>query len=283
VNIWSTFKVACRIACSERGWCESLKVRADDPSLGVEGPEHGPSRKRQFLYPREFAAVMDDQSIPVQRKRLYAFAAYTGLRPGELAELRFKDIDLEGGVIRVSRAFKLKVARVGTTKTDGGVRDIPIERALLPVIGVGAPEDLLFPQLAENKHYSPDVFREDLMRAGITSSRLWTQTETHLRVDFRCLRDTYATWQCLAGLDIHKLMRRMGHAQLEQTVSYAKLAETVQDLGKPFAALSWGLPVECDASCDASCDVFANMPVSMAPTAGLEPATRRLTAVCSTN
>jgi integrase len=277
-NIFSTYKVACKIACSERGWCESLKVRADDPSLGVEGPEDGPSRKRQWLFPKEFAALMACEAVPVERKRLYAFAAYTGMRPGEVAEVRFKDIDREAGVIRVSRAFKLKVNRIGATKTDGGVRDIPIERALLPAIPHGSSEELIFPQLSVNKHYSPDVFREDLRTAGVTSSRLWSQTDTHLRVDFRCLRDSYATWHCLAGLDIHKLMRRMGHMQLNQTIAYAKVAETVQNVGVPFAPLPWAHPDEYGPLCG----LTRNLALKLAPTVGLEPTTRRLTAACST-
>jgi integrase len=248
VNIWSTFKTACKIACSDRGWCEPLKVRDDDPTLGIGGPEHGPSRKRQWLYPNEFAALMACDAVPVDRRRLYSFAAYTGVRPGELAELRFKDIDLAGSVLRVSRALKIKVKRIGSTKTDGGVREVPLEPALVPTLLTGEAEELLFPHLATDRHYSPDTFRDDLKTAGVTSTRLWTETETHLRVDFRCLRDTYATWQCLAGLDIHKLMRRMGHAKIDQTLAYVKAAETVHNVGTPFAELPLSAK-GCDSGC----------------------------------
>jgi hypothetical protein len=58
---------------------------------------------------------------------------------------------------------------------------------------------------------------------------------------FRCLRDTYATWHCIAGLDVHKLMRRMGHAKVDQTIAYAKAAETVQSVGVPFGALPFSV------------------------------------------
>jgi integrase len=144
------------------------------------------------------------------------------------------------------------VKQIGTTKTDGGVREIPIEPSLVATLRTGEPEELLFPRLAQNKNYGPDVFRDDLLKAGVTSPRLWTETPTHLKVDFRCLRDTYATWQTLAGLDAHKLMRRMGHAKIEQTIAYAKVAEAVRDVGTPFGSLPWA-PTDLETGYVARC------------------------------
>jgi hypothetical protein len=59
-------------------------------------------------------------------------------------------------------------------------------------------------------------------------------------VDFRALRDSYATWHAIAGLDIQKLMGRMGHKDYATTLRYAKVAEVVgTDVGTPFAPLPW--------------------------------------------
>lgn len=85
---------------------------------------------------------------------------------------------------------------------------------------------------------------KDLRTAGVHAPRLWAKTATHLPVDFRCLRDTYATGQALAGLDIHKLMRRTGPEDYATKLRYAKIAESVAlTVGLPFGPLPSGLCV----------------------------------------
>jgi integrase len=238
INAWSCLRSAFRIACSNKGWAEAVRVRDDDPTQGVEPPDNGESKKRQWLYPAEFAKVMACTAIPIERKRMWAFLAYSGLRPGEAAEIRYKDIEREQGILRVSRAYNVNLRVTGLTKTLSGERAVPIERALLPILGEGEPDELLFAEL-RRKNFGPNEFRDDLLMAGVNSPRLWLETATHLRVDLRCLRDTYASWQCLAGLDVHKLMRRMGHAKIDQTIHYAKVAEAFQNVGEVFPALPW--------------------------------------------
>jgi integrase len=247
LNAWSCLRTAFRIACSDKGWAEAVRVRNDDPTQGVEPPDNGESKKRQWLYPAEFARLMACQTVPVERKRLWAFLAYTGLRPGEAAELRYKDIEREEGIVRVSRAYNVHLRVTGLTKTLSGERAVPLEQAVIPILGEGEPEELLFPEL-RSKNYGPKEFRNDLLTAGVSSPRLWLETPTHLKVDVRCLRDTYATWQCLAGLDVHKLMRRMGHAKIDQTIHYAKVAEAFHKVGPVFPALPWTCVAPCVAS-----------------------------------
>lgn len=55
---------------------------------------------------------------------------YTGLRPGEVAALRWGDIDLNRRRIYVRRALK-RDDTIGPPKSDAGVRDVPIPDKLL--------------------------------------------------------------------------------------------------------------------------------------------------------
>jgi integrase len=58
---------------------------------------------------------------------LYATAVYTGARAGELAALRWEDVDFEQRLITIQRSFD------GPTKADD-VRYVPIVDALLPIL-----------------------------------------------------------------------------------------------------------------------------------------------------
>jgi integrase len=82
-------------------------------------------------------------------RECYSLACYTYLRPGELAELRWKDVDFDGNRIKVSRAWKELEQEVGVPKTRNGVRAIPIDANLLPLLrrmSVGQePNDLVTP------------------------------------------------------------------------------------------------------------------------------------------
>ena len=74
--------------------------------------------------------------MPERYRVMVLLASWCGLRLGELAELRRKDVDLTNGVLRVRRA----VVRVGgttlvaTPKSDAGTRDVAIPPHLLPAI-----------------------------------------------------------------------------------------------------------------------------------------------------
>jgi integrase len=45
------------------------------------------------------------EAVPLEWRALYAVACFTYLRPGELYELRVRDLDLDMGHVNVSRAW----------------------------------------------------------------------------------------------------------------------------------------------------------------------------------
>ena len=58
------------------------------------------------------------------------FAAHTGLRAGEQRALTWNDLDLDAGVVRVTRAVK-KDGIIGAPKTAGGKRTVPLAPDLI--------------------------------------------------------------------------------------------------------------------------------------------------------
>jgi integrase len=114
-----------------------------NPCAGVNLPSPG-SPEMLFLTAsqvRVLAAAVDER-WPSKRRRhpdapppyglLIEFAAFTGLRSGEIAALRIGDVDLRAGTIRVSRSAAMVRGRwvEGEPKTKAGRRSVVINAAL---------------------------------------------------------------------------------------------------------------------------------------------------------
>ena len=95
---------------------------AVDPTAALDVPADR-GRRDRFATPAEAARLL--AALPADERALWATAFYTGMRRGELRELRWSDVDLAGGMIRVERGLD-DSGEVIRTKTAAGERDIPI-------------------------------------------------------------------------------------------------------------------------------------------------------------
>ena len=160
-------------------------------------------------------------------KALYVLAITTGLRRGELLGLRWRDADLEHGVLRVGRALVREGGRyrLGETKTKRGHRSIRLasqavsalgshrKRQLkerMKVAGLYEDHDLIF-ATQKGTPLNPEnlvkrSFKPLLKRAGLPEIR------------FHDLRHTCAT--LLLGCGVHpKLVQELlGHATIAMTL-----------------------------------------------------------------
>lgn len=60
-----------------------------------------------------------------RRIRVGRYNGYTGLRHGELAALAWEDIDLDAGVIHISRNLTI-LGHFGPPKTQAGIRTVTL-------------------------------------------------------------------------------------------------------------------------------------------------------------
>lgn len=243
-SVWGHLTSAMKAAANAKD--RSLRVHAVAPGsvglhAGILPPDTGASRKRVWIFPVEFEALMHCEDVPLAARRLYAVAAYTGLRPGELRVLRWSAIDFDARTLTVSQAWDDTTKKVKAPKTDAGRRTFPLVASLVPLLEVlrGAPNELVVPALARNEERIAQKFRAHLAAAGVKRPRLYTTTDTEEAVDFRSLRDAHATWQALAGLSPMVLQRRLGHVSHTTTAGYCKQAEDVSGgaIGEPFGPL----------------------------------------------
>ncbi len=97
-----------------------------NPTLGLSLPAVRGSRER-VARPEEARTLI--AAVPVGDRALWATALYAGLRRGELQALRWEDVDLEAGLVRVERSWDPKVGPIAP-KSRAGRRRVPLVRPL---------------------------------------------------------------------------------------------------------------------------------------------------------
>lgn len=240
LHIWTCVTVAFREA-SRRGRLRELRVREDNPCRDIAPPKRGGSRKRGWIYPDEALAVFSCVDIPREWREAHAVACFLYLRPQELHELRWKDVDLIHGVVSISRAWDDDFMVVGPPKTDAGIRSVPVEANLLPLLkrmaeGRAAEEKVVpivareFPRLAK-------ATRAHLALAGITRAELFETSRTREPVDFRTWRDSGITWKALQRTGLEEIKAHAGHDDVSTTLGYIKRVAGRHDGGAPFPPL----------------------------------------------
>ena len=175
-----------------------------NPADGVDRPSHQPQEGR--------AITGEDWHTlkPVICSDLaFALMGLAGLRRGEVLGLRWGDVDLPAGVIHVRRAL----VRVGgrlteqPTKSQSGMRDVPIDDDLRPLLKAA---------------YRLDPRRQVISCAPETLGRRWRRAQEDAAIvqPYRLhdLRHTYATRYMLAGCNLRVLQYMIGHASYELTV-----------------------------------------------------------------
>lgn len=193
----------------------------------------------RFLTRRELdallAAVPGDVLGPTDHA-LYLTAAMTGLRQGELAALRWRDVDLEAAVLRVRRTFTR--GRWGPPKSKRSARAVP----MAPRVARGLREhrirsvfmgddDLVFAHPQTGEPYDASKMRERF-KATLRAASL-----RPLR--FHDLRHTYGTLMAAAGAPLRLLQGWMGHRDYKTTEVYADFAPSPSQ-GAAFAERAFG-------------------------------------------
>ena len=238
LNAWGVATKMATDAASSK--LDEIRCRSDDPSHGVEGPDRGVRKVKQYLYPSELLTLVASERVPIRWRRLFALAVYSYMRAGELAALERSDVDLEHATVHVHRSID-RVRNKGKVKSTKSAvaRRIPIEPELLPLMRVLVAETrgtCIFKMPSAGvlssklKHY--------LARAGVERTELFASDATRKAMTFHDLRATGITWCAVRGDDPLKIMQGAGHAGFETTRGYIREAENLRSsFGSVFPAL----------------------------------------------
>ena len=180
-------------------------------------------------------------AMPAKYRTMTLLAAWCGLRFGELAELRRKDLDLRNGVLHVRRGV-VRVggaAVVGTPKSTAGARDVAIPPHLLPAVRdhladhVEPGRDVLLFRAASGGHLNPSTLYKSFYVARVKAGR------PDLR--WHDLRHTGAVLAASTGATLAELMGRLGHSTPAAALRYQHAAEGRDAaIAKALSALAGG-------------------------------------------
>jgi integrase len=167
------------------------------------------------------------------------FALASGARRGEVLALRWQDVDLATGKVRIERSLEQTKAggfRFKTTKTKRGRRTITIAPSVIMALrahrktqqerwlalGAGRlPENALVFATWNGEPRTPNALSKD-----------WSETmaDFGLKITLHALRHTHASMLIASGMDVVTLSRRLGHASPTVTLNvYGHLFSNTDD------------------------------------------------------
>lgn len=205
-----------------------------NPVDGVELPAVRAAEQR-FLALDELHTLAD--AAGCHRPLVYVLGT-CGLRFGEAAELRWRDIDLDNLRIRVARSVTLVdgVFEVGAPKS-GKPRTVSLPAFVADLLMPGRPDDLVFPDSSGGYMRGSNVRRRWWSNA-VTAAGLFPRTVTQpdgatkVVFDFKLheLRHTSASLAIQAGANVKALQNMLGHESAGLTLDrYGHLYEADVD------------------------------------------------------
>lgn len=235
------------------GWCVDESMISKNPASKVNLPQ-GRAREHVFLTAAQVQALAD--AIGERYKPLVWLLASTGLRIGEAAELRVRDLELGRGRIRVERAvvFVNGGAPVVGPPKNGRARTVSVTPFLAGMLGQYVKgkraNDLVFigprgaqvrPNNFKRRDYDNAVAEVNAAaaQAFATTGKEGVSVPAGLWV--HDLRHTAASWLVQSGASVKAVQRMLGHATAAITLdTYAGLFD--QDLDDVAARLQLMLP-----------------------------------------
>jgi integrase len=176
----------------------------------------------------------------------------TGLRPGELLGLRWDDVDLDGGLLKVRQALKRDAGKGRAGLTAGALKTPQSRRSLrMPLPARAALQALRREQAADRLRLGEFYTPSGLVFADNAGRPVWPQecgrgfkalcVKAGLGRDWqpRELRHTFVSQMSQAGVDLEVIADHVGHSNSNITRSTYRhlLADTVGTAADVFDRL----------------------------------------------
>jgi len=207
-------------------------ILAVNPTAGLELPAVR-GRRDRIVDPPAAQRLLDE--LPEKDRTLWATALYAGLRRGELLALRFTDVDLAAGVIRVERSYDPRSATTDTPKSRAGDRKVPIAAVLRDYLDQHRlrsawKDGLVFGRTAsEPFNHSSIIVRSTAAwrAAAVERARTAGASDEQLeqvKRDFAPpltlheARHTFASLMIAAGVNAKALSTYLGHSSISITM-----------------------------------------------------------------
>ncbi len=202
--------------CSLRvfySWAVGQSYLRESPASALRTPQRPrpqPKTLKQAHVRALMAYLASQEGLRARRdETLVVCAVYTGLRAGELARLRWGDVDLDASAITI-----------WISKMNHG-RVVPIHPQLLPVLVVWQQ----LQALGSNAPVFATTHQDSSVGKPLAPARVGKIVKqaalaTGLPMTAHILRHTFATWTLRRSKDLYAVSKALGHAALKQTEIY---------------------------------------------------------------
>jgi integrase len=206
-------------------------------------------KAKSYLYPEELAKLLGCKDVALERRIAYGVLAHEGLRASELERLKWRDVDLERGRVKldtnktadprswaldpsVTRALTWWKKRLGADDGDfvlGGL-DLGLGARWLQGkswhVKTGKPEE-----------------RGDLRLAGVTRAELFERSSTRQPIRLHDMRAAFVTVSLANGKTETWVTDRTGHKSSQMVAKYTRGACTWSELALgPLPPMAESIP-----------------------------------------
>lgn len=165
------------------------------------------TRKAIRPFTKDEFALLSIQIKEPWLRPIIEFAVLTGLRRGEILNLQWKDVDLEGGYITIQSSEEYRVK-------NGKVRQLPLNQGAKDILNcLDRETEWVFTSVKGerlNDDFVSKKFKGYIRKVGLGE-------ELH----FHSLRATHASWGLREGIPIYAIKNLLGHASVKTTEIYA--------------------------------------------------------------
>ena len=211
-------------------------------------PSERPTLSRHELR----AFLLTSAKVAPEQHPLFVTGFFTGARFGELAALRWEDIDEDAGVVHYQRSHYM--GQVGTTKT-GRTRRVPVaplvvntlrehRRRMIERQHRGLSTGLVFPAnvVPETARYKGHRSSSSIQKA---LDLVCTEAGINKRLTSHAMRRTFNNLLRQEGVDRVALRAMTGHSSERMTEHYSDVG--MEEKREAVSALMGGLEIEPDA------------------------------------
>lgn len=219
-------------ACLRDAFHDGLIDRDPTYRAVIKGMEPKRKKTQKFLQTEELTKLIRSLELSkgVNQDWMVLIGAKTGLRYAELLGLTPKDFDFIENTLTVNKTWNYKSAKGGFTftKTESSVREIGIDWQIVgqfrPLIKDLEADEPIFVEKLDDGSYKRqfnstinNFLKKKCLEAGIPV------------ITMHSLRHTHASILLAAGVSIHSISKRLGHADVGVTQeTYAHVLDELQ-------------------------------------------------------
>jgi len=195
-----------------------------NPCTMITLPKDAPKKQRSILTEEQKQWIID---TPHKMQTAAMIMLFAGLRKGELCALMWSDIDFKNKTITVNKSFDFYENKLKSTKTESGVRTIPMPDILCDYLK-SQPQPSLY--VMEQKTRSQiekcwlDYMKVLNQKYGDFNNLFSLDKEKNPPIIIKTftmheLRHTYCSWLYSAGVDLLTAKYLMGHKNVQTTLA----------------------------------------------------------------